>query len=75
MKIVLGRINVMLIDNIKTTERQGVCEHGLSEHPFKGLQTRHGWISLKYFYFENLRGRDYGPQNTHVIVKSCLYIK
>lgn len=42
MKIVLGRINVILLDNIKTTERQGVCEHGLSEHPLKSTQTRHG---------------------------------
>ena len=42
MKIVLGRINVVLLDNIKTIERQGVCEHGLSEHPFKSIQTRHG---------------------------------
>ena len=66
---------IMLLDNIKTTERQGVCEHGLSEHPLKSFQTRHGLISLKYLYFENLRGSDYSPQSTHVIVKYCLYIK
>ena len=42
MKIVLGRINVMLLENIKTTERQGVCEHDWSEHPLKRFQIRHG---------------------------------
>ena len=42
MKVVLGRINVMLLENIKTTERQGVCEHDWSERPVKRFRVRHG---------------------------------